>query len=59
MKRQRSLAQLQLRIEAADAEPDPCCFDSVDDPTLLSDEALAQKMTSSTAIQVKSSKHKI
>src|ERR1700730_17230328 len=32
---------LQLGIEAADAEPDQCCFDSVDDPTLLSDEALA------------------
>src|SRR4029077_13377515 len=31
----------QLGIEAADAEPDQCCFDSVDDPTLLSDEALA------------------
>ena len=32
---------LQLGIEAADAEPGQCCFHSVDDPTLLSDEALA------------------
>ena len=31
---------LQLGIEAADAEPDQRCFHSVDDPTLLSDEAL-------------------
>jgi hypothetical protein len=32
---------LQLGIEATDAEPGQCCFDSIDDPTLLSDEALA------------------
>src|SRR5215475_10453770 len=32
---------LQLRIEAADAEPNQRCFHSVDDPTLLSNEALA------------------
>src|SRR5258708_7357331 len=31
---------LQLGTEAADAEPDQRCFHSVDDPTLLSDEAL-------------------
>src|SRR6267154_4307875 len=32
---------LQLGIEAADAEPNQRCFHSVDDPTLLSDKALA------------------
>src|SRR6202048_5080224 len=32
---------LQLGIEAADAEPDQGCFHSVDNPSLLSDEALA------------------
>src|SRR5260370_28850424 len=32
---------LQLGIEAADAEPDQRCFHSVDNPSLLSDEALA------------------
>ena len=32
---------LQFGIEAADAQPDQRCFDSVDDPTLLSDQALA------------------
>src|SRR6185437_8632814 len=32
---------LQLGIEAADAQPDQRCFHSVDDPTLLSDKALA------------------
>src|SRR5712664_3560431 len=32
---------LQLGIEAADAEPYQRCFHSVDDPTLLSDKALA------------------
>src|SRR5262249_49395242 len=32
---------LQLGIEAADAKPNQRCFHSVDDPTLLSDEALA------------------
>src|SRR6516162_6990211 len=31
---------LQLGIKAADAEPDQRCFHSVDDPGLLSDEAL-------------------
>ncbi|WP_247389044.1 MULTISPECIES: hypothetical protein, partial [unclassified Bradyrhizobium] len=30
---------LQLGIEAADAKPDQRCFHSVDDPTLLADEA--------------------
>jgi hypothetical protein len=30
---------LQLGIEAADAEPDQRCFHSVDNPSLLSDEA--------------------
>src|SRR5216684_2935180 len=32
---------LQLGIEAADAQPDQRCFHSVDNPSLLSDEALA------------------
>src|SRR6202171_3669989 len=32
---------LQLGIEGADAEPDQRCFHSVDNPSLLSDEALA------------------
>ena len=32
---------LQLGIEAADAQPDQRCFHSVDNPGLLSDEALA------------------
>jgi hypothetical protein len=32
---------LQLGIESADAEPGQRCFHAVDDPTLLSDEALA------------------
>ena len=32
---------LQLRIEAADAKPDQRCFHSVDNPSLLSNEALA------------------
>src|SRR5262245_60248011 len=32
---------LQLGIEASDAEPDQRCSHSVDDPTLLCDEALA------------------
>src|ERR1700719_1603529 len=32
---------LQLGIEPADAEPDQRCFHSVDNPSLLSDEALA------------------
>jgi hypothetical protein len=32
---------LQLGIEAADAQPDQGCFHSVDNPSLLSDEALA------------------
>src|SRR5208282_6583244 len=31
----------QLGIEAADAEPNQRCLHSVDDPTLLADEALA------------------
>ncbi len=39
----RSGAFLQLGIEAADTEPGQCFFDSVDDPTLLSDEALAHR----------------
>src|SRR6516162_4913196 len=32
---------LQFGIKAADAEPDQRCFHSVDDPTLLTDKALA------------------
>jgi len=34
-------AFFSLGIEAADAQPDQRCFHSVDNPSLLSDEALA------------------
>src|SRR5215831_15717895 len=36
----RVVALFQLRIEAADAEPNQRCLHSVDDPTSLSDEAV-------------------
>src|SRR5215467_15516216 len=31
----------QLRIETPDAEPDQCCFHSIDEPALLANQALA------------------